>query len=106
MGKAFEGIGEVSTSAFGNAAFELGLVGFGECHTDHRFRVVLDNFLIRCLFFWSPQVAMISASRRSERSMRSSWGERRVPGIDLFGQMAAGFFCPLVMRKIFVLGSR
>ena len=49
MGKALEGIGEVSTLGFGNTAFELGLVGFGECHTDHRFRVVLDNLLIRCL---------------------------------------------------------
>ena len=46
MRKALEDIGEVSASGFGDAMFQVRLLGFGERHSDNGLFVVLDDFQV------------------------------------------------------------
>ena len=62
LSKSFERIGKISPLAFGDAAFEMRLAGFRQCHTDHRFRVVLNNFQIGCRIL--PVTACIKDVRK------------------------------------------
>ena len=48
LGKAFEGIRKVSTSAFGDTSFYVRLASFGQRHTDKWFRVSLKDSQIGC----------------------------------------------------------